>query len=290
MIDFFYAIAHTIKSFVGIIKIYLFSVLFKVKVFKVNKFDFKRNIFILGSGKSNEEIDRDEIKKDLKNSTSIGINFWIYNDYVPEIYFFEINGSDTYTWDLFCKILKIKKKEYQNTIFIIRDIEKLKYNELLVLKNFPRELKKNLYFSLDFDLGKGTLNRFNLTLKIAKIFFSFKNILPKSRGSLSSAFSLALHSKSKNIIFVGCDLTGFSYHLARDYISKKYNSLPKIKIIRQSNKVNHSTNDKNYGLPIISDVILYLEKYDYSNKNIFNINNEGFFSKYYKTWENNEDD
>lgn len=290
MIDFFYAIAYTIKSFIGIIKIHLFSVMFKVKVFKLDNFNFKRNIFILGSGKSNEEIERNAIKSDLKDSTSIGINFWIYNDYVPEIYFFEINGSDTYTWDLFCEILKIKKNEYQNTIFIIRDVEKLKYNELSVLKNFPSEMKNNLYFSLDFDLGKGTINRFDMTTFIAKKIFNFKNILPKSRGSLSSAFSLALNSTSKNIIFVGCDLTGSKYHLARDYISNKYKNLPKIKTIKQSNKETHKTNDVEYGLPTISDVILYFEKYHNNDKNIFNINDRGFFSKYYKTWENRKFD
>ena len=286
-IDIIYTILHTIKSFIGVLKIFVFSIIFRTKIFKVKKYKFKENFFILGSGESNKEIDKEEIKYNLMNSTSIGINFWIYHDYVPDLYFFEINGSDTYTWNLFCELLQIKKREYQNTIFIIRDVEKLKFQDLYAIENFPEELRKNLYFSLDFDLGKGTMTRFNMTTFVAKKFFNFINILPKSRGSLSSAFSIGLHSSSKNIVLVGCDLTGSNYHLARDFISNKYFNLPKIKTIRQENPEKHKTNDKNYGLPLISDVILAFQLHNKNNKNIFNIDKKGYFSKHFEKWDSN---
>ena len=80
------------------------------------------------------------------NSTSIGINFWIYHDYVPDLYFLKlmevIHIHGTYSVNYF----KSKKREYQNTIFIIRDVEKLKFQDLYAIENFPEELRKSLFF------------------------------------------------------------------------------------------------------------------------------------------------
>jgi hypothetical protein len=284
LVDYLYAIAHTIKSFIGLLKICFFSLFFNVKTYKLEHNEFKNNFYILGSGESIKSLENTQIKNDLANSTSIGINFWLYHDYVPDLYFFEINGSDTYSWELFCKIIDLKKDEYKNTIFIIRDIEKLTFKEVSIIRLFPHELRSNLRFSLDFDLGKGTSRRFIFTAWIVKNIFNFKNVLPKSRGSLSSAFSIGLQSTSKNIILVGCDLSGSNYHLARDYVSSKYKNLPQIKTIRQNKKTIHKTNDKEFGLPLISDVILYFSQYS-NKKIIFNINNNGFFSKHYKIWD-----
>ena len=42
-IDIIYTILHTIKSFIGVLKIFVFSIIFRTKIFKVKKYKFKEN-------------------------------------------------------------------------------------------------------------------------------------------------------------------------------------------------------------------------------------------------------
>jgi hypothetical protein len=166
-------------------------------------------LFILGSGKSIEEITEEQWTI-IKNNDSLGFNFWLYHDFVPTFYVYE-ESLNVERNSLFYQLLNQKKDLYQDTPFIVKDIE---YKGITVEK-IPSKLKGNFYLStelvifgdkLDF---KDFLNRGYQLIK--RVNRRRKNVFLKRSGSLSYLLFLAESFGYKNIVLCGIDLKHSDY-------------------------------------------------------------------------------
>ena len=288
--DSFYAFAFIFYSSLLSFKSILVAKKLKLKKLDIKSLKINKNIYILGSGPSSLLVNDKLI--DHERDTSIGFNFWIYHDYVPDFYFFEIKESNLYLWYLFCNLLEIKKDEYKNTIFIIKDLENLKVNSAEHLKKIPVSLKNNFYSCTDFHLGRGSNNRFDLTFNIYNKLWFLHNFYPKCRGSISLCLSFAKALSPMNIIIAGVDLSDSTFHLARDFISTKY-KLPKMnentkELVKNTRGkgFSHSSEDGLGGEPIISYVIkTFANNFKKHNIKTFTLDNESKLTDFLDVWD-----
>lgn len=262
----------------------------ELKKLHLNKYKKKENVYILGSGKSSTLIHQDNINRDT--DWTIGFNFWIYHDFVPDFYFFEIKRSNIYLWNLFCELLKIKKKEYKNTIFIIKDLEIHDKNSKKYFDKIPESLRDNFHYVPDFHLGRGSNKRFDLTYFLYNKFTFLHNFYPKCRGTISECMYFAKKLSYKNIIIAGVDLTDSSFHLARDYPTQKY-VLPKMidstkELLKNTRGpgYSHSSEDKLGGEPVISYVIeAFSQNFTKKDLKTYTLSKKSKLIEFLEAWE-----
>lgn len=173
--------------------------------------DYKKSdtLFILGSGKSIEEITEEQWAI-IKNNDSLGFNFWLYHDFIPTFYVYE-ESLNVERNILFYQLLNHKKDLYKDTPFIVKDIE---YKGITVEK-LPSKLIGNIYLSTELVIFGDKLNftKFlNRGYQLIKRFNRRKqNVFLKRSGSLSYLLFLAENFGYKNIVLCGVDLKHSDY-------------------------------------------------------------------------------
>ncbi|MGV6851496.1 MAG: hypothetical protein ACWA5R_04850, partial [bacterium] len=77
---------------------------------------------ILGSGASINQLNNDSLQF-IKQNDSIGFNFWLLHNVVPDLYVFE---PPRHAEDMSCmlKNLSLRQNDYQNTYFLLKDGER----------------------------------------------------------------------------------------------------------------------------------------------------------------------
>lgn len=231
-----------------------------------------KTIYILGTGASVNDYnnkDWDEINENI----SIGINYWFLHEFVPDIIQIElISSKKTYYSELIIHIMNKRKNEFKNTIFLIKSNYLLwhKYSNLnWILKNIPKELRKNIIFSKDFPNIASNLNEFKMEYSILnKIRFFERNSIFKYdvRASLGYCTSLLIQNKVEKIILCGVDLNN-GYHFY-DKKTSYYNKLYEIYLDEYEEEGTHQTEDKNFFELTISEVIYFFNE-KFENKLIF---------------------
>lgn len=214
--SFFYCMAKIIISVFNILYLrFIFNYDFKIFNLKVeNKND---KIFILGSGNSINKLLKSEWDE-IKSSTSIGINYFILNDFVPDIIQLELQSDSSAHLNNLKNIFNKRENDLKNTLiliksnyFSIKEVESRKF----FLKNIPESLKKNIRFSIDFPIVGKNKNQFLKSLKILNFFGIFNSntlsVSPHVRASLGYSVVLASRLKFKKIILVGVDLKNTKY-------------------------------------------------------------------------------
>lgn len=207
---------------------------------------------ILGSGSSINEIN---LKTIDSNELTIGFNFWIYNEFIPDIYIFEIKPRDTSRFIFWCSLLKRREKELKNVLFLIKDSElNLELNLNLIKKYFPISLKKRLYLTHDKALIGRTFFQIKVSYFLSNVLF--RDHFIKYRGTLSYAFSIIPNNKEVSIYGADFD-TNPHFWNAEGYIDI---NLPPFKIKDSIGNQLHRTVDPNYGAITIDTFINYLSK------------------------------
>lgn len=250
------------------VNVYLRCRIFSVNVFNKRILENRVNskagdVYVLGCGGTAINLSEEELSI-ISKGYSISFNFWIYHDFVPDCYVFEIKPNDNTPFLKFCDLLKIKGEDYKDVIFIFKDMEVNASGCRTLVENFPSELLKNVYVSLDIQLASGDDDIFERSLiQFSKLFWKSTSLIPKCRGSLSYCVALAAYYCNKKIVLCGIDLNNAGAHLAMQYESsiEKYKALPRLSSSRQENNRMHSTNDPEFGLPIISDVLSLYQDY-----------------------------
>jgi hypothetical protein len=237
--------------------VYLSAKVYGFKIFNTKDLGKVRGkCYVLGSGGSILDLNEASFEK-IHDGISIGFNYWIYHDFVPDIYVFEIKHYLPETFIHFCKILELKKKEYKDVVFVIKDTELDIKTLSYIKKNFPVELISNLNISLDLQMASGSDEVFTLSVKVYKAMMKIipSNIIPKCRGTLSFCYAMCQQIGAKETYLCGVDLNNTKY-MPVSFQSKKYLDLPELPSTRQEGNKIHSTNNRESGIPTISQVLI----------------------------------
>lgn len=224
-----------------------------LKALNISKYKKSDTIFILGSGSSINELNKDQWEM-IKKHDSFGINFWLIHSHVPTYYMFE-SGEDKERYETLIKLLQLKKHQYSHVPFIIKNIE----NPNLDLNPITEELRLNFYSGYELVIPGRLESSLHKSIKLIKKFkiLELQNIFLFKRASLSQALSFSLKAGYKNIVFCGVDLNNINYFYENDDYKNKNIPIPK-KI--QSESV-HKTISETYGQITINKVILSLNNY-----------------------------
>lgn len=196
---------------------------------EILKYKTSDKIFILGSGPSINLISNQEWEHIAKHD-SIGFNYWLAHNFIPNIYLFQLFESNS----LF-NLLKDKLNQYKNVPFIIRGSQFAKY-DLYKENNILNLFKENpIYYLKEYPVHSQCSIDINLLIKYmdALGYMEFGNItkfIPKWRGTLGLLLMLAYQMGYKKIILCGVDMhqnDHFWDYKPYLYLKEKY-SLPKL--------------------------------------------------------------
>ncbi len=220
----------------------------KYNLKRINIDELKSNkssqrIYILGSGKSINNITEKQWE-DIKKSDSVGFNFWLYHSFVPKFYCYE-EGPDKKRNNTFYKILKDKKENYSEVLFLLKSIDwcEISYNKI------PRNLSNNYR----------VCNEINSLGKDKKEFLNFLKMIPMKqlitkRGTVTFLIYLSFLMGYKEIILCGVDLDTTEYF----FENQKYNNY---EIPKNEMKNIHFTEEKRKDTLAMSEIILILREY-----------------------------
>lgn len=204
---------------------------------------YKKNekLFILGSGGSINDIKN---WKEIRKNDSIGFNFWLYHEFVPNFFCFE-NSQIEERNEKFYKIFKLKKSFYNNSLIFIKDLE------ISGISRSKLKLFNKLYCINAIEIPGDTIEEI-FKIMDNKEFY-------KKKSTLSLIIDIAIKMEYKEIIFCGIDLNNNSYF----YENEKYKKYD-IPFVDKSSSV-HLTNNKKISKITIFD---YIKEIKNKNKNI----------------------
>lgn len=188
----------------------------------LKKYKKSEKLFILGSGASINNIE-DWKWEEIKKHDTIGFNFWLYHDFVPKLYFFE-ESADEKRNKIFYKTYESRKKDYENTIFVVKDLE------TTGIKKEKIELFENLYSVESIEAPGEKIEEY------MQVTNKYKNVLFKKKSTLSLLLKLAYLLGYKQVVLCGVDLNNNDYF----YENIKYRNF-EIPFVEKGNK--HLTND-----------------------------------------------
>jgi len=218
------------------------------------------NLFILGSGASINDYGKEEWEK-IKNGDSFGFNFWMIHDFVPTYYMFEPMKKPNRE-KKFIQLLNLKKGQYKNTPFILKDLETREFP----FDKVPERLKNNFYVPYKFKISGNSKKSLNKSI----IYIKKLNLLNESiqlfrKGSLSQAIYFGYQFNYKNIVLCGVDLNSTDYFYESQHFKMKDLPIPKT---GQTGKV-HKTFDKQKYNITIDDVIKCMQDTLLSDRNLY---------------------
>jgi hypothetical protein len=206
-------------------------------------------IFILGSGSSVLNLS-DKQWQVVKNCNSVGFNFWLIHDFVPDYYFAEI-PRDADSAEIMLRNLEQRAGEYKNVFFAFKYRQSFVQHQQYISR-LP--IKKSLIFCKDIiasnphDLAASLddLRKYRI-IKFLDLYFT-------KTASVDLLILWAYKLGFRNIVLLGVDLgTDYFFELNRDYFESKDRQIPSA---GQTGTI-HKTDDpmKCFGGVPISDVI-----------------------------------
>ncbi len=179
--------------------------------------------FILGSGASVNEYGAREWRA-IGNGVSVGLNYWVFHEFVPSILMFELCGLQ----DAFFRALATREREYASTLLLIRgnylagdryyDIER-------AVDLIPASLRGRTYLSWDFPVPGLDRTEFRRSIQILDRLHLYHPatrlfLVPQSKASLGYAVNYAIRRGAKQVVLCGVDLndTRYFFQAERRYL------------------------------------------------------------------------
>lgn len=239
-------------------KLKLIHPIFSLKINENNR------LTILGTGASINEIQFEDWKE-IRKGTSIGINYFLFNEFVPDIIQLEIKrGEDKEYFNNLVKVLKSREDDFKNSVILIKSNYTRSNSELAekiaFLQIIPSDLKKNLRFCVDFPIPATSLKEYKKALRITNRLGLFKlkslHLTPHLRASVGLSTILGIKFGFSEIIYGGVDLNNSDTFYDEKALSKNYG------IVLASKKIEgpHLTNDPDYSELTIVEVLNSLIK------------------------------
>ena len=269
---FFYMI---IGSLVSLLNIWRIKSKLKLThgLFNLNCKD-SNQLIILGTSSSINEIPP-KAWSEMRKATTVGINYFLFNDFVPDIIQLEIKqGEDKDYFDNLLKILNSREADFKHSVLLIKSNYDLSNQELkkklAFMKMIPDGLKKNLRFCVDFPIPAATLKQYKTALRIMNSCGLFKRkdlfFTPHLRASIGLTTALGFKYNFTEIIYGGIDLNHKKTFYDSEALQKNYGIILNQKQIEGP----HLTNDTSYSELTIVDV-LYLLKKELKAPNVFSV-------------------
>lgn len=251
------------------------------KLIKSNIFKKKNSdtLFILGSGESINSI---KIWDQIETHDSVGFNYFIFNNFVPNFYVFESAYPEC-------------EDEYNAQLSLIeKKINKLKSTKVFLkisrgFEGIKKILDKNsINYKLLFELNFNSNDVEELKKKIThKKYYLIKDYLLLGQGvaSIERLCLKAFFSGYKKIVLCGVDLNNSHYFFEKNQLLNE--DLKKIsnKIMESKKKVHkggsHITSDIKYckGGIVVQDVLSIYQKYIFKDKSQIFVENENSLLK-----------
>lgn len=182
-------------------------------------------LFILGSGSSINQI-TDKQWNTIEQHDSIGFNFWIVHDFVPDFYKFELDLSEkNKRTDYYYQILDKKWELYKNKIIIYNHFDSKKDVPVQILQKLA---DNKIYYPRYIYIPGREIKSFNMSMKFLKMFEKYilnRPCLFAKRSSITLLISLALMWDYKKIVLCGIDLNNSKYFYDDAYYKEKYPGL-----------------------------------------------------------------
>lgn len=215
-------------------------------------------LFILGSGGSVHDLSTEDWAK-IRESDSLGFNFWLVHDFVPDVYVFEPTDPAHPTDEHACLIanLQLRQQDYAAVPIILKDGERHKPTVLeSFLDEVPERLRRNLRFTLDFEIPGNDESQFIAAVRSLDrwgLWRSARMPLPRKRGSIFYLLVLALRAGYRDVVLCGVDLnnTDYFYDIRRAEYEAKGRAAPRPPKLGAV----HKTNDPQFGELTISKAI-----------------------------------
>lgn len=216
-------------------------------------------LFVLGSGASINEL-RQTDWEEIRNSDSIGFNYWVLHDFVPNVYMFEPHAPLEATNWLFHNF-KLRGSCYDDIPIILKDGERYRRSELVaLLGEMPPAIRSKVILSWDWETKGDDPAAFSRVLKTLNTIGVLTDpIYPalRKRASVSLMTILAMRAGYKKIVLCGIDLSNADYF----YASRRSDLEAQGFIVppppRPSNQP-HKTEDPTYGNLTASTVLLQI--------------------------------
>ena len=266
------------------------GILFFFEINKTNRIFKKKTdtIFILGSGSTINEIGQEEWLH-IKKNTSIGFNYFMFHDFVPDSYLIEPERKkDFERCRNLIRLIKTKKKYLSKTYVIMH-----RMGCYQMLKFYLKKNKINYKLFTPFDFGLNSIKKLDkilnsFFLKIINVFF----VPAQGCASVERIVLSAYLSGYKKIVLCGVDLNNNEYFF---YQKGKYENILKsnARILEKYNKFHHSknvhsTNDTNkakQGITISEILKVYNKCFKKNDVELYTLNKKSVLSDFLPTYE-----
>lgn len=235
----------------------------KLEELNINSYKNSDTLFILGSGASINDFS-DKEWDIISNNDSIGFNFWLIHNFVPDFYCFEPPPNEVRN-KIFYKLMSLKQKEYNEIPFIIRHSSNVNF------KKIPNNIINNLYIPYTQRIYGKSLN--NLRKSISYLdkldFFNMNSnikYLLRKRSSLTVILSFGLLAGYKKIVLCGVDLNNTNYFYTENSGYYEKNGVP-IPPNQQEGEI-HKTIDPSQGNITIDEIIYNLNQMIFEKNNV----------------------
>jgi len=237
------------------------------------EFDCRKEVFILGTGESINSISDNGWER-IKNSFSIGINYFLFHDFVPNVVQLELNeGEDTFYLENLNKIFHAREHEFRKSLILLKSNfhwKNLKKKEIF-LSSLPESLKKNIRFCIDHPVPSSSLNEFKEAIKVLqkrKCFTKQKNAwVPHLRASIGLTTVLCIQNNVKNLYFGGVDLLNKTTF----YDENKLNNTYSLNFIKKNREEKHGTDDTKISAVTISEVLKMINEDPYFSIKLYTV-------------------
>lgn len=183
-------------------------------------------LFILGSGGSINELS-DETWKEIKSSDSLGFNFWLLHDHIPDFFMME---PPEYKENQDIMLEWVDKRKFQfvenDTAVLLKDFE----SGRMSLGEFPEELKANSQTLYKDSLYGNSIESKRRSLRyVRSLGLDRRNLLYFSRGSLFSTIYFGWKLGYRRIVLAGIDLYNSGYFYDSDVYKNKQRPVSELK-------------------------------------------------------------
>lgn len=192
-------------------------------------------LFILGSGSSINEIDKDTWKH-ISENFSIGFNRWVFHDFIPNFYSLELGKEDKENEIVYERFI-VKHKSYSKTKILLKNPHQVMMDNLMASK-------LNLIYSIPYEIPGVTISQFKKGLKFYKFLIKHKMISKSSlitkRASVAMLIMMGWQAGFKEIVLCGIDLVD------NRYFFEEYDHIPRLPKTGQELNRQHSTLHSEY--------------------------------------------
>ena len=260
--------------FIGSLISFVSSYLIKFRLgLNHNVFDIKieseKEVFILGTGQSINDINKSGWKR-INNGFSIGINYFLFHNFVPNIIQLELNeGEDSFFFQNLIKIFHAREKEFLSSMILIKSNfhwRNFKKKEIF-LRSIPESLKFNIKFCVDYPIPSKNIYEFKLALEHLKTMQCFakktNGSVPHLRASIGLTSAICIQNKVKNVYFGGVDLLNRKTFYDKVELNENYS----MEFRTEEVNMKHGSDDTNVSEITISEVLKTIKEDSYFSTN-----------------------